>query len=92
MEVLVDRKADGRTLRAASALIVARDAFRLFQRLADVDCEGGVDDAGRMFAARGYGVGAVEGAEVEGFAVDDGPVAVDGVGGGEGWEEEDEGL
>lgn len=79
-------------MRATFALIVARDAFRLSQRLADVDCEGGVDDAGRMFAAPGYGVGAVEGAEVEGFAVDDGLVAGDGVGGGEGWEEEDEGL
>lgn len=81
-----------RTLSATSTLIILRHAFRLFQPLADVDCEGGVDDARWVFSAPVDGVRAVEGAEVEGFAVDDGLVAGDRVGGGEGWEEEDEGL
>ncbi len=85
-------KTGKRTLRAASAFVALRDAFGPSQRLADVDGEGGVDDASGLVAPPVYGVGPVECAEVEGLAIDPGLVAGDGVGGGEGWEEDDEGL
>ena len=76
-----------------STLVVCRYAWPLSQRLADVECEGGVEDAGRVeFADPVHRVRAIEGAEVEGSAVDDSLVAGDGVGGAEGWEEDHEGL